>query len=345
MASVRALARQLSVSPATVSRVINNHPDVDEATRQRVLEAINEAGYFPPTGRLQTNVLALAYPDDPVKTEYGSFEPALLAGIMRGLDEHQFDLKLVSIRRDKSPDETFTQFFLRKGVRGVVLRVFRHNRNIITRIAAEGVPCVVVAEEFSEPNISSIRADSYNSSRRAMEHLLSLGHKRVALAIHHIADSDHLDRRRAYDDALASAGLLIDPMLIFEVSAGFAAGEQVVDSLLSMQGKHRPTAVFATNPMTALGVMRRAQERGLSIPRDLSLVGMDDSDTRLHTWPRMTAVCQDAGQLGYEAASWLVGRIASGAKQGPALRRMLRTTFEVNGTTGAARAWAAQRDE
>jgi LacI family transcriptional regulator len=310
-----------------------------------VLAAINEAGYFPPTGRLQTNVLALAYPDDPVKTEYGSFEPAMLAGIMRGLDEHHFDLKLISIRRDKSPDETFTQFFLRKGVRGVVLRVFRHNRAVITKIASEGVPCVVVAEEFTETQIASIRADSYPSSRRAMEHLLSLGHKRIALAIHHVADSDHLDRRRAYDDALASAGTLIDPMLIFEVSAGFAAGEQVVDSLLAMPAKHRPTAVFATNPMTALGVMRRAQERGLSIPRDMSLVGMDDSDTRLHTWPRMTAVCQDAGVLGYEAASWLVGRIAGQSKQGPMMKRQLRTTFEINGTTGPARSWPTAREE
>jgi LacI family transcriptional regulator len=342
MASVRALAQMLSVSPATISRVINNHPDVDEATRERVLAAINEAGYFPATGRRQTNVLALAYPDDPVKTEYGSFEPALLAGIMRGLDEQHFDLKLISIRRDKSPDETFTQFFMRKGVRGVVLRVFRHNRAIIAKIASEGVPCVVVAEQFDEPEISFIRADSYPSSRRAMEHLISLGHKRIALAIHHIADSDHLDRRRAYDDALASARIKIDPMLIFEVSAGFAAGEQVVDSILAMPAKHRPTAVFATNPMTALGVMRRAQERGLSIPRELSLVGMDDSDTRLHTWPRMTAVCQDAGVLGYEAASWLVGRLTSTAKPGAPMRRLLRTNFEVNGTTASP--WSMDGD-
>lgn len=346
MSSVRAIALKLKVSPATVSRVINNHPDVDEGTRERVLAAINESRYFPATGRLQTNVLALAYPDEPVKTEYGSFEPALLTGIMRGLDEHQFDLKLISIRRDKTPDETFTQFFLRKGVRGVVLRVFRHNRAIISKIASEGVPCVVIAEQFDEPGINFIRGDSYPSSRRAIEHLLGLGHKRIALAVHHVSDSDHMDRRRAYDDALVSSGIKIDPMLIFEVSAGFAAGEQVVDSILSMPARNRPTALFATNPMTALGVMRRAQERGLAVPRELSLVGMDDSDTRLHTWPRMTAVCQDATLMGYEAASWLVTNLASGegkSKRGKAaaikpevvMRKLVRTSFEVNGTTAA----------
>jgi DNA-binding LacI/PurR family transcriptional regulator len=335
MSSVRAIAQQLKVSPATVSRVINNHPDVDETTRERVLAAINQAGYFPSTGRLQTNVLALAYPDDPVKTEYGSFEPALLAGIMRGMDEHQFDLKLLSIRRDKTPDETYTQFFLRKGVRGVVMRVFRHNRAIISRIAAERFPCVVIAEQFDDADINFIRSDSYPASRRAMEHLLALGHRRIALAIHHVSDSDHMDRRRAYDDAIVNAGLKIDQRMIFEVSAGFNAGEQVLDSMLMMPGKSRPTAVFATNPMTALGVMRRAQERGVSIPRDMSLVGMDDSDTRLHTWPRMTAVCQDATMLGYEAAHWLTRRLQAGERSSTnaTMRRLMQTTFEVNGTT------------
>jgi DNA-binding LacI/PurR family transcriptional regulator len=234
MSSVRAIAQQLKLSAATVSRVINNHPDVDETTRERVLAAINQSGYFPSTGRLQTNVLALAYPDDPVKTEYGSFEPALLSGIMRGLDEHQFDLKLLSIRRDKTPDETYTQFFMRKGVRGVIMRVFRHNRALISRIASERFPCVVVAEQFDDPEVNFIRSDSYPSSRRAMEHLIALGHRRIALAIHHVSDGDHMDRRRAYDDAIVNAGIKIDPRMIFEVSAGFNAGEQVLDRL----GRH-----------------------------------------------------------------------------------------------------------
>jgi LacI family transcriptional regulator len=196
---------------------------------------------------------------------------------------------------------------------------------------------VVVAEQFDDPEVNFIRSDSYPSSRRAMEHLIAVGHCRIALAIHHVSDGDHMDRRRAYDDAIVNAGIKIDPRMIFEVSAGFNAGEQVLDSILTMPSKARPTAVFATNPMTALGVMRRAQERGVSIPRDLSLLGMDDSDTRLHTWPRMTAVCQDATMLGYEAANWLTRRLQSSdrANATASMRLHLPTTFEVNGTTAA----------
>jgi LacI family transcriptional regulator len=96
----------------------------------------------------------------------------------------------------------------------------------------------------------------------------------------------------------------------------------------------RPTAVFATNPMTALGIMRRAQERGLAVPAELSVVGVDDSDVRMHVWPRLTAVTQDASTIGYEAASWLT-RCLSRDESVRTCRRTIATTFEVNGTTAA----------
>jgi LacI family transcriptional regulator len=323
-----------------VSRVLNNRPDVDEDTRRRVMDMVNQVGYFPKVGARQTDVVGLAYPDEPVQTEYGSFEPALQSGIMRGLDERQFDLKFVSIRRDKHPDETYSQLFMRKGLRGVILRCFRNDHAMILKIAREQFPMIVVAEHFDDANVNFVRSDSYESSRRAMEHLLLLGHTRIVLAIHNVADSDHADRRRAYADALHVAGLPVEQSLIFENPASFSAGERVVDGVLAMP--NRPTAVFATNPMTALGVMRRAQQLGLLIPRDLSLVGMDDSDVRSHVWPRMSAVCQDASALGYEAASSLM-QLLTGVQR-HALRKHLPTTFEVNGTTAPAVAANATKE-
>ena len=331
MASVRAIAAQLSISPATVSRVLNNHPDVDEATRERVLARINELGYVPRIGRRITNVIALAYPDEAVRSEYGAFEPALLSGIMRGLEEQQFDLKLLSIRRDKSPEETYTQFFIRKGIRGVILRCFRNNRATICRIAAEGFPAIVVAAEFDEPEVNFIRADSYPSSRQAVQHLLSLGHRRIALAMHNVPDSDHADRRRAYDDALYCAGIKVDPALVMELPASLSAGEQALDTMTSLDDP--ATAIFATNPMTTLGIMRRAQERGIDVPGQMSVVGVDDSDVRTHVWPRLSAVTQDASALGLEAALWLTQAIA-GSTFKQVCRRNIATSFEVNGTTG-----------
>jgi DNA-binding LacI/PurR family transcriptional regulator len=341
MPSVRAIAAQLKVSAATVSRVLNNHPGVDESTRQRVLSRINATGYVPKIGRRVTNVIALAYPDDPVRSEYGSFEPSLLSGIMRGLQEHHYDLKLLSLRRDKAPDETYTQFFLRKGIQGVLLRCVQHSSEMIKQIAREGFPSVVVAARFDEPEVNFIHADSYPSSRRAVEHLIGMGHRRIVLAIHNVADTDHADRRRAYEDALAAADIPLDPSLIMELRASLSSGEQVLDAILAMPS--RPSAVFATNPMTTLGIMRRAQERGVSIPAALSVIGVDDSDVRMHVWPRLTAVTQDASTLGHEAAAWLT-RVVSREEAVRQCRRTIPTTFEVNGTTAPpAREQTARR--
>jgi len=332
MPSVRAIAAKLNVSASTVSRVLNNYPDVDESTRERVLACINELGYVARIGRRITNVIALAYPDEPVRSEYGSFEPALLSGIMRGLEEQHFDLKLLSLRRDKGPKETYTQFFLRKGIRGVIMRCSRFNRALIAEIAEEGFPSVVVAAEFDDPQINFVRGDSYPSSRQAVEHLLGLGHRRIGLVVHNIPDSDHADRRRAYDDALYCKGIKLDPSLVMELPASVQSGEQAVDTLLGLPDP--PTAIFATNPMTALGLMRRAQERGIVVPRDLSVVGVDDSDVRMHVWPRLSAVTQDASAIGLEAALWLTRSITLGGPR-QACRRTIATSFEVNGTTAA----------
>lgn len=340
MPSVRAIASQLNVSPATISRVLNSHPNVDEATRRRVLSRINELGYAPRIGRRITNVIALAYPEEPVWGEYGAFEPALLAGIMRGLEARQFDLKLLSIRRDKAPGETFTQFFLRKGIRGVILRSFRDNRPTICQIAAEGFPSIVVSDEFAEPDVNFIRADSYPSSRQAVEHLIGLGHRRIGLAIHDVPDTDHADRRRAYGDALLAAGIHVDPALVIEMPASLSSGEWALDTLTSRDDP--ATAIFATNPMTALGIMRRARERGIDVPRELSVIGIDDSDVRAHVWPRLTAVTQDAALLGMEAAVWLTHAIASSSPR-TSCRRTIDTRFEINGTTGAVGRRARRR--
>jgi DNA-binding LacI/PurR family transcriptional regulator len=104
----------------------------------------------------------------------------------------------------------------------------------------------------------------------------------------------------------------------------------VLDAMLGLPDP--VTAIFATNPMTTLGIMRRAQERGILVPRDLSLVGVDDSDVRLHVWPRLSAVTQDASALGLEAAHWLTTMIARGDRDA-VCRRTIATSFEVNGTT------------
>jgi len=331
MASIRNIAKQAGVSVATVSRVLNNHPHVDSGTRKKVLDAADSASYVRMSQRSQA-VLGLVYPGDIVKADHGSFDQAVLSGILEGVNSHRYDVKIVSISRDKTPQESYAQFFARKGLRGVVLRTFAETRQVCVKIAEEGFPSVVIADRFTEPCVNFVCTDSSLDSVRAVRHLIDLGHRRIAMIVHSVADTDHTDRRNAYLTAMRDAGLEIDPELIAE---NYASAENAANAVTRLMGSPRPpTAIFITDPLATMGVLRRCLEMGIKVPSELSLVGFDDSNVRLHTFPTCTSIVQDARMLGMEAASWLCRVTADNEEEKPELLRLVRQTrFEINRTT------------
>jgi DNA-binding LacI/PurR family transcriptional regulator len=327
MPSVRNIAKEMRISVATVSRALNNHPEVSADTRERVLRVANEVGYFGSVGKRVTTNVGLVYTSDIGFCEY---DATLMGGIVRGVGEQRFDVTVLNLERDKSEDETYTQFFMRKGVRGAILRTLARSRHICERIAEEGFPSVVVAEQFENPSVNYVCYDSQQDSRRAVEHLISLGHRRIGLVVHAIPDSDHAARIEGYDRALRAAGIAFDPEMVVSAIASMESGRSTVNRLMSIL--EPPTAIYFTDPLTCVGALQRAHAMGLKIPDDLSIVGFDDGDLRYRTWPVLSAVCQDAAQLGFEAALWLTRKLA-GVSSEP-MRRAMPTFFEVHETTG-----------
>jgi DNA-binding LacI/PurR family transcriptional regulator len=327
MASVRKIAKETRVSVATVSRALNNHPEINPDTRERILKAANEIGYFGAVGKRVTTYIGLVYTSD---TRFYEYDAVLMSGILRGVGEQRFDVAILNLERDKRDGETYTQFFMRKGVRGVILRTMERSRHICQAIADEGFPSVVVAEHFDAPNVNYVRYDSREDSRRAVEHVISLGHKRIALAVHAIPDSDHAARAAGYHDAMRAAGRATDPELVLSVLADMDGGKSAINRLMSIPSP--PTAIYFTDPLACVGALGRAHSMGLRIPDDLSIVGFDDGDIRFRTWPMLTAVCQDAAQLGFEAALWLTRKLG-GISHEP-IRKEMSTFFEVHETTG-----------
>ena len=331
MSSVRQIANELGISVATVSRAINHHEGVSPSTRKRVLEAAELAGYRPSTGRKPTNVIGLVYPEDPVKSDMGDFEAALLSGILRGIYEKKHDLTFISAARDKHDDESYTQFFHRKGVRAILLRSLG-DESLVEKIAAERFPVLMVADRSDDPRVSFIDSISSGTSRKAVEYLHGLGHKRVGLAIHNTMDTDHQDRLSGYLEAIKNAGMEVDESLIVRAEANTAGGEMMLTRLLELENP--PTAIYFTNPMSTIGALHKCLRLGIKVPRDLSIIGFDDSVTRFQTYPRYTAVCQDAVALGIEAARWITR--ASESIVDEEYREVRPTDFEVLETTSYA---------
>lgn len=331
-ASIRELALELGVSTATVSRALNNNPSVSEETRTRVLELADQTGYMPRVGQRFRNVVGLAYPSNPVTPEFGSFESALLTGVMKGLDADRYDLALIDIQRDRAQSESYTQFFRRKGVRGVIIRPVSPEPTIAEAIADEGFPCVMVADRSDHPNVGFICSDSGRDSFRAVDHLVHLGHKRIALVCHAVLDSDHRDRVEGYRRALEQHGIARDESIELFLPASMEGGTQAIDRLLAHENP--PTAIFITNPVPTVGALHRCLELGIRVPDDLSIVGFDDSDVRSRTYPKFSAVCQNAEQFGYDAARWLTRRL-EGTETGN-IRVHRPTTLQFNRSTGPA---------
>lgn len=320
------------MSTATVSRALNNNPAVSEETRARVLELADQAGYMPRVGQRFRNVVGLVYPSNPVLPEFGSFESALLTGVMKGLDADRYDLALIDIQRDIAKGESYTQFFRRKGVRGVIIRPLSPEPTIAEAIADEGFPCVMVADRSDHPNIGFVCSDSGRDSCRAVDHLIHLGHRRIGLVCHTVLDTDHRDRVDGYHRALKDHGIDPDRELELYLPASMEGGAQAIDRLLAME--HPPTAIFLTNPVPTVGALHRCLELGIRVPDDLSIVGFDDSDVRSRTYPKFSAVCQNAEQFGYDAARWLTRRL-EGTETG-VIRVHRPTTLQFNRSTGPA---------
>ncbi len=332
MSSVRQIANELGISVASVSRAMNQRSGVSEEMRKKVLEMAQRHQYRPSMGRKPTNVIGLVYPEEPVKSDLGDFEAALLSGILRGVYEKKHDLTFISAARDKHTDESYTQFFHRKGVSAIIMRSLG-DTSLVEQISSEGFPILLVADRSDDPTVNYIDSISHDTSRKAIEHLIGLGHKRIGLAMHNVVDTDHQDRESGYRDALHDAGIEVDESLIVRAEANTAGGEIMLTRLLELDNP--PTAVFFTNPMSTIGALHKCLRLGIKVPKDISIVGFDDSVTRHQTFPRYTAVCQDAVALGIEAARWITR--AAHAEQPLELYREVRpTSFEVLETTSYA---------
>jgi DNA-binding LacI/PurR family transcriptional regulator len=306
MPSVRDVAKEAGVSISTVSRVMNGYTSVDPRLRQLVLAAVDRCQYAPAVGRKRQDAIALAYLGP--FTPGSPYDSACIDGMVEAMRASDFDLSIIDLRRDKPRDETYRQFFARKGIRGAILRCTQAERELVAAIAQENLPVVVLGDHFPVDNLRFVYADSAGASRQAMEHLLSLGHTRIAFAACEREDGDHGDRFEAYRATLSARGLL-HPSLVGRIPPHRLDGAQLIRNLMGMP--HRPTAVFIADPLVAVGAINEAHNMGVKIPEELSIVGFDDTDMRGLVYPMMTAVCQDSKRLG-QAAFEQVVRLARG---------------------------------
>ncbi len=329
--TVRVIASQTGVSVATVSRVLNNRRGTSSKARDAVLRAMNDAGFRVRGiggGTIQVGLVYTSTNDAILR----GYDADLASGVYQCLSSEHAQLAVTDLGQ-KRHDETYTQFFLRKHIDGVILRLHEQQHKAIAKqITLEGFPCVVASDRFdNDDEVSFVDYDSRVGTARAMDYLAQLGHRRIALVIKQFNDTDHADRLQAYREGLERHGLENDPSLLVLITSTPQGGASALDQLLALSSP--PTAVMFTNPPPTIGAIKRAIQRGLRIPDDLSIIGYDNADVRHSVFPSFSAVCQDAAHIGRLAATAVMKRVMDRNLQ--PLRQVIPTLFEVNETTGS----------
>lgn len=306
MPSIREVAKEAGVSIATVSRALNGHQSVNPELRARVLEAAGACNYQPTVGKRTAERVALLYTGPFLISS--PYDSTCLDGVVTAMRRSKYDLVTLDMSRDRNRGESLKQFFNRKGVAGAIVRSTFDDRDLLKEMAKEGLPLVVLGDHFEAPQLKFCYAQSGDATREAIEHLLSLGHRAIGFASCDRDDGDHNDRLSAYRSAMEAAGLLREDF-IYRVPPYRMDGAPLIRRILSRDD--RPTALFIADPLVAVGVVNEAHSLGVSVPGDLSVVSVDDSDTRNMVYPQLSAVCQDSSRIG-EAAFEMVCRMVQG---------------------------------
>jgi LacI family transcriptional regulator len=331
-ATIREIADLAGVSIATVSRVVNGRGDVSQETRALVQRIVREHGYSANrsarglsagrTGLIGGTVPMLHYP----------YFSHLLAGVSEALYEQDMRLVLCPTMHEHEREVTLLERLLHGTTDGAVIILPEETSDELEELLNHGYRFVVIdPQKPLNERIPAVSAAHTAGAAQAMDHLLALGHRRIAAITGPRNGKATADRRRGYYAALAEAGIAPDPQLEIESNFELLGGEAAAARLLDLPDP--PTAIFAFNDNMAIGAMRVARARGLGVPEDLSVVGFDDLDEASIVTPALTTIRQPLAEMGRIAVS-LLARLLDNQRL-EALHVELATRLVVRETTAA----------
>lgn len=340
------VAEAAGVSITTVSVVLNERQGavrISEATRQAVKEAARRLGYIPHQAaqslrRQRSTMLTLL-----VRSLANPFFTDIAASVHAHSAARGYEVNIVDAGQLAAELHTLEQ--LRNGSSaGVIVATGRHERRgeavaTLVDLVRAGLPAVMLCDRSPDPAIPSIRIDDAAGAAVATRHLLGLGHLRIAYlssGYHSSAANDHsvdADRHNGYAHALGEAGIADDPALVFQGEATIPGGYALARELLGRPGP-RPTALFCTCDLMAIGALRALYEARVPVPGEMAVVGFDGITLGQFTTPSLTTISQPREEMGRLAAELLFTLLDS-AQQAPA-DTVLEATLLVRESCGAS---------
>jgi LacI family repressor for deo operon, udp, cdd, tsx, nupC, and nupG len=327
--TIRDVALAAGVSTATVSRALRGLPNVDEQTRIRVQRIAAELDYVisPSASRLASGRTGSIAVITPYIARW--FFSTVIFGVESVLQTAGMDLLLMGVSNPNALHRLPPAPRLRRRVDGVVVIALPPDDPQLDEVLALGMPTSLIG--VTRRGVPSVTIDDVQAARVATQHLVNLGHRRIA-----VIDGNHTsvkftaehDRACGFAEVMQEAGIEIDPMLEAQGHFTVAGGEKAMTTLLAQ--RNRPTAVFAMSDEMAFGAMRAMRSHGITPGREISIIGIDGHD--MSELLDLTTVAQPVADLGRIAANALLGQISAGTI-GPAESLLAPTQLVVRGST------------
>jgi DNA-binding LacI/PurR family transcriptional regulator len=334
--TLEAVAREAGVSRATVSRVVNGSPKVSTDVRTNVESAIDRLGYVPNRAARslvtrRSDSVALVITEPTTRLFNDPFFPRLMRGVSAELAAR--DLQLVLLMPETRSEAARAEGYLASGhVDGALLVSLHGDDPLPGRLAELGIPVVVGGRPPRGSKVSFVDVDNRQGARTAVEHLLSVGRRTIATIAGPRDMAPGQDRLAGYRDALTDAGHALDPSLEAHGDFTLEGGSAAMERLLA--ARDDIDAVFAASDLMAAGALRHLDSVGRRVPRDIALVGYEDSPIATSTRPALTSVHQPTEEMGREMARLLLDDISRSSR---IPRRVLLATELIERASSARR--------
>lgn len=305
--TIKNVAKEAGVSFGTVSRVVNNDIHVKQETRTRVLKAMEKLGYVVNRqarslagGR--TNTIGVLAPD--LGTGY-------IGEVIRGIDAElalkHYDLMLFTTHRTAEKESKYVANLVTGIVDGLLLIVSRRPDEHISTLTRINFPFTLIDHQARGDDCPAVGATNWQGAYNATEYLIKLGHQRIGFITGWMDLRAAIDRLEGYKSALRTYHIPVEQKLIYEGQFFQPDGYAGASALIELED--RPTAIFASNDVMAMGAMDAVRNRGLRIPDDISIVGFDDIPQAEFVRPALTTVRQPLEKMGRVATQMLLDRL------------------------------------
>jgi LacI family transcriptional regulator len=306
------VARASGVSYSTVSRVLNDFAFVKSSTREKVLSTASELGYV---ANLQarslaggkSNLIGMVVPNLD-----NAYVNVLSQSIDEALSSAGYDLMVYTTHRKKGKEAQFVNTMMGGLSDGLLLMVpvIEHETlepSYLELLRQRQFPYVLIGQTDEQKKSTVVDSSNWQGSYEATRYLIELGHKKIAFITGFMAIHSAKERLAGYEAALQEAGIAVDESLIvegdFQVQGGYKA------TLRLLRASPRPTAIFASNDVSAFGAMDALRHAGLDVPKDISVIGFDDVPQASTTYPKLTTVRQPLVEMGQMAVKLLLEHI------------------------------------